>query len=164
MRARAGDPPRTMAQKVLAGRTADATLAGDLVPVKVDQIVLARAPLRAFAEAVGAGLKRTTAETAIAYDGTCVTEADEPGQVGGARPRTTGSLYAASADMLAHGLVVARPGVGYPSTVHLERFASPARLCVTDEARLSGVGGVGMLSLVVPPGQLGQALATGAVW
>jgi aconitate hydratase len=153
-----------MAQKVLAGRTADAALAGDLLPVKVDQIVLARAPLRAFAEAVAAGLKRTTAETAIAYDGTCVTEADEPGQVGGARPTTTGSLYAAAADMLAHGLVVARPGVGYPSTVHLERFASPARLCVTDEARLAGTGGVGMLSLVVSPAQLGQALATGVVW
>ena len=49
MRARAGDPPRTMAQKILAGRSADPTLAGDLVEVKVDQIVLARAPMRAFA-------------------------------------------------------------------------------------------------------------------
>jgi aconitate hydratase len=160
MRARAGDPPRTMAQKVLAGRvSADPAVSGHLVLVKVDQIVLARAPLRAFAEAALAGIKRTTAETAIAYDGTCVTES---GEGRGSAPRVT--LAAAAGDMLVHGLVVARPGVGYPSSVHLERFASPARLCVTDEARLAGVGGVGMLSLVVPAGQLGQALATGAVW
>jgi aconitate hydratase len=157
-----------MAQKVLAGRAADPALGAELVLVKADQIVLARAPLRAFREALGAGLKRTTAETAIAYDGTCVTEAAGPGPEeiasnGSAQaPRMT--FAGASADMLAHGLVVARPGVGYPSSVHLERFASPARLCVTDEARLAGTGGVGMLSLVVPPGQLGQALTTGSVW
>ena len=48
--------------------------------------------------------------------------------------------------------------------VHLERFASPARLCVTDDPRLAGVGGVGMLNIVLPPGQLGQALAQGSVW
>jgi aconitate hydratase len=160
MRARAGDPPRTMAQKVLAGRAAaDPTLSGQLVQVKVDQIVLARAPLRAFAEAALAGTKRTTAEVAIAYDGTCVTESTASG---GASPR--GTLVAAAGDMLVHGLMVARSGIGYPSSVHLERFASPARLCVTDEARLAGVGGVGMLSLVVPPGQIGHALATGTVW
>ena len=68
MRARAGDPPRTMAQKILAGRCADPTLSGEMVQVKVDQIVLTRAPLRAFAEGLSSGLKKTTAEVAIAYD------------------------------------------------------------------------------------------------
>jgi aconitate hydratase len=165
MRARAGDPPRTMAQKVLAGRAAaDPSLSGQLVLVKVDQVVLAHAPLRSFAEATLAGIKRTPIETAIAYDGACVTEnrgASTPGSPSSSAPVT---LAAAAGEMLGHGLTVARPGIGYPSSVHLERFASPARLCVTDEARLAGVGGVGMLSLVLPPGQLGQALATGAVW
>src|SRR5262249_36835278 len=47
--------------------------------------------------------------------------------------------------------------------VHLERFASPARLAVTDDPRLASVGGAGMLTLVVSPGQLGQALAFGTV-
>ena len=70
MRARAGDPPRTMAQKILAGRCADPTLSGDVVQVKVDQIVLCRAPLRAIAEAREAGLKKTSAEVAIVYDTT----------------------------------------------------------------------------------------------
>jgi aconitate hydratase len=145
-----------MAQKVLAGRASDPTLSGDLIEVKVDQIVLARSPLRAFGEGIAAGLKRTSAEAAVAYDGACVTEA---------RLAPEAATFAAGAsDMLAHGLMVARPGVGYPATVHLERFASPARLCVTDEARLAGTGGVGMLSMVVPPGQLGLALASGAVW
>jgi aconitate hydratase len=148
-----------MAQKVLAGRATDPTLSGDLIEVKVDQVVLARSPLRAFNEALAAGLKRTTAEAAIVYDGACVTDARA-----GATPGEGATLAAVASDMLAHGLMVARPGVGYPATVHLERFASPARLCVTDEARLAGTGGVGMLSMVMPPGQLGLALATGSVW
>ena len=143
-----------MAQKILAGRASDPALAGDLVQVKVDHVVLSRAPMRAFGEALAAGLKKTTAEVAIAYDGTCVTEAGEPMTgAGGVSP-----------DMPGHGIVLARPGVGFPAMVHLERFASPARLCVTDDPRLAGVGGVGMMSIVLPPGQLGQALAQGTVW
>jgi aconitate hydratase len=68
-----------------------------------------------------------------------------------------------STEMLARGVLVARAGVGYPGPVHLERFASPARLCVTDEARIAGVGGIGMLTLVVPTGSLANALARGSV-
>jgi aconitate hydratase len=146
-----------MAQKILAGRSSDPTLAGDVVEVKVDQIVLARAPMRAFAEGLAAGLKKTSVEIAIAYDTVCVTGSSAVSS-GSASPEGV------STEMLSHGLTIARPGVGYPGAVHLERFASPARLCVTDEPRLAGVGGIGMLTLVVPPGQLGQALAQGAVW
>jgi aconitate hydratase len=155
MRARAGDPPRTMAQKILAGRCADPTLSADLVHVKVDQIVLARAPLRAMAEAREAGLKKTSAEVAIAYDVNCVT--------GRAMAASQEEMHAATGDMLSHGVILARPGIGYPAPVHLERFASPARLCVTDDPRLAGVGGIGMLSLVVSPGMLAQALAQGSI-
>jgi len=151
MRARAGDPPRTMAQKILAGRSADPSLSGDVVQVKVDQVVLTRAPGRALAEAMHAGLKKTSIETAIAYDGRCVTD-----------PLRSPPFDAG--EMLSRGILVARPGVGFPAVVHLERFASPARLCVTDDPRLSGVGGAGMLSIVVSPGQLAQALAQGTVW
>ena len=61
-----------MAQKILAGRCADPMLAGAQVSVKVDQIVLSRAPLRAVAEAREAGLKKTSAEVAIVYDTQCV--------------------------------------------------------------------------------------------
>lgn len=152
-----------MAQKILAGRCADPTLSGDMVQVKVDQIVLARAPLRAVAEARELGLKKTTAEVAIAYDthATVLTGAGASDD-SGARARRE-EMHAATADLLAHGVVVAKPGVGFPAPVHLERFASPARLCVTDEPRLAGVGGIGMLTLVVSPGMLGQALAQGRI-
>ncbi len=155
MRARAGDPPRTMAQKILSARSADPTLAGDMVGVTVDQVVLARAPVRTHAAAVSAGLKKPTAEVAIAYDTRCI--AMERGK------SSDDGMRLAISEMLGHGLLVARAGVGFPGPVHLERFASPARLCVTDEPRLAGVGGIGMLTLVVPTGSLAQALASGTV-
>jgi homoaconitase/3-isopropylmalate dehydratase large subunit len=152
MRARAGDPPRTMAQKILAARSGEAALSGDSIEVQVDQIVLARSPVRAYADGLAAGLKKTRAEVAIAYDGRCMTPSDGADDV-----------RSAAGEMLAHGLLFAKAGVGFAAPVHLERFASPARLCVTDEPRLAGVGGVGMLSLVVPTASLGRALATGRV-
>jgi aconitate hydratase len=143
-----------MAQKILAGRCADPMLTGAQVTVKVDQIVLCRSPLRAIAEAREAGLKKTSAEVAIVYDTQCI------GAAAKARPE---DIVAATPEILGHGIVVARPGVGFPAPVHLERFASPARLCVTDDPRLAGVGGIGMLTMVVSPGMLGQALAQGSV-
>jgi aconitate hydratase len=160
MRARAGDPPRTMAQKVLAGRADGANRVGSAgdgsrqtIEVKVDQVVLARTPGRAFADALACGLKKTRVEVAVAYDTACVTDASAAKEPGRAVP----------SEMLSHGLLIARPGIGYASSVHLERFASPARLCVTDEPRLASVGGLGMLTFVVPSGQLGQALAQGTI-
>jgi aconitate hydratase len=154
MRARAGDPPRTMAQKILAGRCPDPMLAGSQVSVKIDQIVLARSPLRAIAEAREAGLKKAAGEVAIVYDTQCV---------GSATRARAEDIGGAAAEILGHGIVLARPGVGFAAPVHLERFASPARLCVTDDPRLAGVGGIGMLTIVVPPGMLGQALAQGTI-
>ncbi|MFO0678725.1 MAG: aconitase family protein [Polyangiaceae bacterium] len=142
-----------MAQKILAGRASDPTLQGELVSVKVDQVVLSRAPALALAEGLHAGLKKTNVEVAIAYDGRAITSAEDHGKPGTETP----------VEFVAHGVLLARAGIGYPNAVHLERFASPARLCVTDDPRLAGVGGVGMLSLVLAPAQLGQALAQGSV-
>ncbi len=104
-------------------------------------------------------------EVAVVYDGLCVTGRLPFGSGGGtAPPDLSGDdAPANAASMLAHGLVVARAGVGFPAPVHVERFASPARLCVTDEPRLAGVGGIGMLTLVVPTPALAGALARGSV-
>jgi aconitate hydratase len=118
--------------------------------VKVDQVVLSRDPARALAEANALGLKRSPVETAVAYDGACISTPERPSS-------------GFTSELLAAGVLVARPGAGFPGPVHLERFASPARLCVTDDPRLAGLGGAGMLTLVVPPAQLGAALATGSV-
>jgi aconitate hydratase len=142
-----------MAQKILSARSADPTLAEDMVRVAVDQVVLARAPNRAVRAALAAGLKKPTAEVAIAYDIRCI---------GGSDPADA-SLRVGAGEMLAHGMLVGRAGVGFPGPVHLERFASPARLCVTDDPRLASVGGIGMLTLVVPTASLAQALAQGTV-
>lgn len=151
MRAKAGDPPRTMAQKILAGRADDPSLSGDVTIVKVDQVALSRAPGRALTEAAAMGLKKAAVEVAIAYDGTCVTSSHDLPPI------------ASSADFVGHGILVGRPGVGFPSAVHLERFASPARLCLTDDPRLGACGGIGMLTVLASPSQLGEALTTGRV-
>ncbi len=158
MRARAGDPPRTMPQKVLAGRTNDPQLKGDLVRVKVDQVILSRAPARALAEAVKIGFKRAVPEVTIAYDGTCVTTAESQEATRVGAPGTVGDGFPEL------GVLIARPGIGFPAPVHIERFAAPARLALTDDPRLAPVGGVGMLCLVVSPAMLGEAIATGHVW
>ncbi len=150
-----------MAQKILAARLrgASSSLPGEMMEVGVDQIALARAPMRALGEALAAGLKKTSAEVAVAYDGRCVTGRPAPGQHGSGGD----DARALASQMLAHGVLVARAGVGFPGPVHLERFASPARLCVTDEPRLAGVGGIGMLTFVVPTPSLASALARGSV-
>jgi aconitate hydratase len=152
MRVRAGDPPRTMAQKILAARVRGESSLAHEIEVQVDQVVLVRAPARAYALAVAGGFKKTSAEVAIAYDGRCITDGgrDEEAR---AFPR----------EMLSRGILIGRAGAGFPAPVHLERFASPARLCVTDEPRLAGVGGVGMLTLVMPTASLARALAQGTV-
>ncbi len=158
MRARAGDPPRTMPQKILAGRATDPQLCGDVVQVKVNQVILSRAPARALAEALASGMKKTPVEVAVAYDTRCVTDPASLAEV------EDGGPHSVSPDFPAHNIPIARPGIGYPGPVHLERFAAPARLALTDDPRLATVGGIGMLSLVVSAAQLGQALATGSVW
>jgi len=143
-----------MTQKILAGRADDPNLSGDLVRVKVDQVVLAREPDRTLAEAALAGAKKCAVEVAIAYDTRCVTALSD----------TSPGLSARGAkDALNLGMLIARPGIGFPAAVHLERFGSPARLALTDEPRLASVGGAGMLTLVVPPSQLAEALVTGSV-
>ncbi|WP_394821058.1 aconitase family protein [Pendulispora albinea] len=119
------------------------------IEVKADQVVLARDPRAALAEGLAAGLKKATPELAVAYDTICVRDPQSPPSLG--------------ADCLSHGITLVRPGAGFAAPVHLERFASPARLAVTDEPRLAALGGIGMLTVVVPTAMLGQALAKGRV-
>ena len=143
-----------MAQKILSARSTDAApVRGDMVVAAVDQVVLSRGPRRVYAEAAAAGLKKTSVEVAVAYDGCCIST-DAPAD---------DAARAASGEGLSHGVWAARAGVGFPAPVHLERLASPARLCVTDEPRLAAVGGIGMLALVVPTASLAGALAQGTV-
>src|SRR4029079_4758174 len=88
MRARAGDPPRTMPQKILAGRATDPQLRGDVVQVKVDQVVLSRTPSRALAEAALAGVKKNSVEVAVVEHGTCITDAASMAETDEGGPRS----------------------------------------------------------------------------
>lgn len=155
MRARAGDPPRTMAQKILASRSDENAPASDLIKAKVDQVVLTRSPSRVLAEAFALGLKKTQIEAAVVYDGRCVSSAyprpEEPEAV----------LDDPSFDPTAQSLTLARAGIGVPSAVHLERFAAPGRLMLTDDPKLATVGGTGMLTLIASSSQLAKALVDG---
>ncbi len=135
-----------MVQKILAGRSRDPENLGDSVEAKIDHAVVVREPQKVLAEMAKHGAKPTQVEVALGYDGACVTNEGFP-----------------AVELIAKGMLVARAGAGFPAAVHLERFASPARLCLTDDPRLAGVGGIGMLALTVTPQVLGKALATGLV-
>jgi hypothetical protein len=105
-----------MVQKIIAARLRSGApspllLAGEMVETQADQIVLARAPMRAIGEALDDGMKKASAEVAVAYDGCCVTGR----QVGVEEANTV------SAEMLARGVLYARSGIGFPGPVHLER-------------------------------------------
>jgi aconitate hydratase len=103
------------------------------------------------------GLKKSPVEVAVAYDGACVTDALIHQQ------RASGASATVPPEALHHSVLIGRPGVGFPAPLHLERFASPARLAVTDDPRLSFTGGLGMLCFVLPPSHLAAALTTGSV-
>ncbi len=147
-----------MPQKVLAGRASDPQLKGDLVRIKVDQVILAKAPARAVTEAVALGMKRAVPEVTIAYDTAAVAD------LGTQAAQASGAAETVGTSFPGYNVLLARPGIGFPAPVHIERFAAPARLALTDDARMAPVGGVGMLCLVVSPAQLGEAMATGHVW
>lgn len=156
MRARAGDPPKTMSQKVLAAHCDGGNKSSDLIEVKVDQIVLAREPSRVLGSAVERGLTKAIPEVCIAYPPRCVAW-----QKGDADPRAP---HRVPQDAISLGFLVAQPGAGFASTIHLERFGSPARLVLTDEPRLAGCGAAGMLALPASRGQLSEALITGTTF
>lgn len=145
-----------MPQKILAGRAEDPRLDEENVRVRVDQIILAREPNEVLRRAAEQGWVKTTVETAVAYDTRCVTGS------------SAAELANETAEQIApghasRGIVVARAGIGFPSAVHLERFAAPARLAVTDDPRLVSMGGAGMLTVLCSRSQLAGALLDGTV-
>lgn len=154
MRAKAGDPPRTMPQKILAGRAEDPRLVDGIVRVRVDQVILAREPNEVLRHAEDAGLEKTSVETAVAYDTRCVTTGSRD-EVACRTPQQV------APEALGRGFVVARAGIGFPAAVHLERFAAPARLAITDDPRLLAMGGAGMLTLLGSRAQIAGALQDG---
>ncbi|HEU4579103.1 MAG TPA: aconitase family protein [Polyangiaceae bacterium] len=149
-----------MPQKILVGRTEDARLEDDIVRVRVDQVILAREPNAVLREAADWGSGKSAVETAVAYDTRCVTGDSADESAGRAPQQVARSLVDSFLDS---GLVIARAGIGFPSAVHLERFAAPARLAITDEPRLVSMGGAGMLTLLGSRSQIAGALCDGTI-
>src|SRR5687767_5413591 len=104
MRAKAGDPPRTMPQKILAARADDPRLDDEIVRVRVDQVILAREPNDILRDATEWGLKKVAVETAVAYDTRCVTT----GALDELESRTPQQV---ARSMLSRGIVIARAGI-----------------------------------------------------
>lgn len=153
LRARGGDAPRTGSQKILASHCDEAETSTELTEVRVDQVVLAREPNRVLRAAVDAGLRRCAPEVNLAYPPRCMNLEE--------RDFDPGSPYRVPDAALALGFLMARPGAGFASAVHLERFASPGRVLLTDEARLATCGAAGMMTLPASRAQLVEALITG---
>lgn len=152
MRAKAGDPPRTMSRKILASDVDDDGPSG-LIEVKVDQVVLAREPHRILASAVKSGLTKSAVEVSVAYPAYCIPTQEEESD-----PFSPNRI---PQEAVALGFLVAQRGAGFAPPVHLERFASPARLLLSDEPRLASCGAIGMLALPASQSQLSQALREG---
>jgi aconitate hydratase len=145
-----------MPQKILSGRADNPRLDEDFIRVRVDQVILANEPNRALAAALQPGLKRIAVETAVAYDTHCVTTGSQEELEQLAPQQVT-------REAVNWGVIVARAGIGFPSAVHLERFAAPARLAITDDPRLSAAGGAGMLTLLASHTQIAEALRDGTL-
>ena len=145
-----------MPQKILVGRTDDSRLEDDIVRVRVDQVILAREPNDILREASDWGLKKAAVETAVAYDTRCVTS-------GASEELACRTPQQVSRAFINSGIVIARAGIGFPAAVHLERFAAPARLAVTDDPRLVAMGGAGMLTLLGSRSQIAGVLRDGTM-
>lgn len=151
MRPRAGDPPRTMAQKILAGRALNEA-DQEVLSLKVDHAVLAADPVRTAKLLLQKGTTKARVETALAYSPACSFSA-------GLRVVGGDDL---EPQLLKLGFNVGKVGHGFGPSVYLERFAAPARLLVTDDPRLALAGGAGVLTFVLSAPDLANAIHTGS--
>lgn len=142
-----------MGQKVLAAHAEGPWSDEGLLEVRVDQVILAQQPSRVVGAALEGGLERCAPEVCVAYSPYCTTLS--------AADADRRAPHRVPAEAVALGLLVAQPGAGFAAAVHVERFASPARLALSDEPRLSSCGAVGMLCLPASRSQLVEALSTG---
>ncbi len=148
MRARFGEAPRTMTQKLLAARGAGASAGsdGEGARVRVEQLAVTQAVTLAAVVAHSGPARRGLPELAVAY-----------------LEHASGAPQAGASALAALGFAVARPGAGVPEAVHLERFSSPARVLLTDAEGFASQGGVGLLALRGDASAFAEVLATGAV-
>ncbi len=151
MTIRPSDLPRSLAQKILTSRL-EPVDAGGPARIRVEQVALARLE-RPLLTSLTAGTHPLAVETTVVYDSDCTLTAE-----------LTPRLSAVDRQALANsGCIIGRPGLGFAGPVHLERFASPGRIVLTDDARLAMLGGLGCLALPLGAAELALALTSGSL-
>ena len=138
-----------MTVKFLGGRD-DTVPDTACLSLPVDQVAVTQQTLLSISSEL-TGLERSRdLDLFVSYDPYCVRSSDTAAD----DPRLM-------ADWKRLGVVRGRPGIGDPAAVHLERCAAPARVIVTDLSRMASLGGLGMLSVSVPPERIASVIARG---
>jgi len=163
MKGRSKDSTRTLAERILAAHSAEArgesALAGGR-SIKVDQLVLARAPRDRLSAARQAGVRASAIELSVAYPPECISWGGPSHSV---QSEAAGSEALASTSAAPTGFLLAQPGAGFAPLVHLERFAAPGRVAAVDDQRLALLGAIGMLTLVASDAALVTTLKSGSL-
>jgi aconitate hydratase len=137
-----------MVEKLLDGHC-DAPAQGNCIVV--DQVAITNAETPEVEVAL-AGLERhKNIDLAIAY---------EPPSVRG--PNGSMARPALQDALRRLGILRGRPGIGFPGAVHLERFGAPGRVLVTDDSRMTLLGGLGVLAIPTSSAQVVGAIASGS--
>ncbi|HEY5961899.1 MAG TPA: aconitase family protein, partial [Polyangiaceae bacterium] len=118
--------------------------------VLIDQVALVLPLGGPLADALGSLERSPQLDLAVAYESHATRD---------------GAGAALESERNAHlrrlGFARGRPGIGWPSAVHLERCAAPARTVVSNSPCIAALGGIGMLALTVSDAQLCEVIASG---
>jgi len=120
------------------------------VTVTVDQVALAAPPSEEVVQGLSEIERANSVDLVVTYAPHCLRDQSH-----------ALDSFGSSVQLRRLGAIRARPGIGFPAAVHLERCAAPARVVVTDTPSMAMLGGIGTLVLVVKPRQLVDAIATG---
>lgn len=166
MKGRSRETAQSLAERILASHQ-EPSASGKRI-WKVDQWIASVHPGELLASALASGVTSSAVETAVVYPPYCIarTETDAKSAASAATSAAAnggGASRCHVGRVGVDGVLVAQPGVGFAPAVHLERFASPARLAIVDDPRLCTLGALGMLTLPVSDAALASALGSGYV-
>jgi aconitate hydratase len=138
-----------MTQKLLNNSEAAGSCADELC-VEVDHVVLVLPLGSRLLESLSSIERAASLELAVAYDAQSTRDA------------SSAALESQTFQELRRlGFVRGKPGIGWPASVHLERFAAPSRIALSNTPAISALGGAGMLALRASDDQLLDVIATG---
>jgi aconitate hydratase len=139
-----------MTVKLLGSREEGQSSSAQL-SVAVDQVALVLTSAAQYGEHIGQIERAHGLDLVVAYDPYCIRSAVDRRDPDPSR------------ELRRLGILHGRPGIGYPGAVHLERCAAPTRVLVTDSPHMVMLGGLGMLTLCLPPRLVLETIATGRV-